>query len=638
MNHPHCRDEMAQSNSSKQEDSFNYRPSTTIMRVLWSNRLGLSWVGLMDSVNFKEHPAYTCNVYALKLGVPATVVAAAFALTYPPPMNVYVAASVALLCVFVFAMQRWVLPRIRTLRSLDLLVVAYCTCILFTQLLSLVCYPEVEVAVGVGCMLVLSALLFYSTTLMTCYIVLTVSSWTTLKWMISGPISPQDALQLLLIAPLVTLIARITIVKTLSELHAARVRETNNVQELRSTLERLQEETRRLESAEAQLQRAQKNEGLGIMAAGVAHDFNNTLAAINAFAEVIELESSQPSVRAHASEICRAVKQASSICKHMLTYAGKSTSQMVPIDLVEFIQSLRPLMQATCGKQIPVSLRSEEPCNVVMFNSAQLQQVLLNLINNGADAIAGSGTIEVTIANVDATREFTKHWDYSLIVPGQQGTLIALTVRDSGSGMCEETIRQMFDPYFTTKGVGHGFGLSNVLGIARSHKASLTVSSEIGCGTAITIYLSPAQAPTPVSGGNTELIAEVQVRRNLRLLIVDDDALVRDSIAEVLAFQGWNVCKAESGQAAVDMVKQASDFAAMIIDFNMPHMDGRETLRAIRALGCSSPAILCSGHISAPMQLSVLDEFQAFLPKPYHRLELQATLQRLTGYFDIAAK
>ena len=586
----------------------------------------------MQAVDIKEHPAYTCNAYALKVGAPATCISAIFTLTYPAPSNVLVTAGVlALSLIFLFA-EKFVLPRIKSLRTLDYFVASYCLAIAITQWISVLCYPTFEVATGVGCMIVLSALLYYSTLWMAIYVLLTVASWTFLKWYVSGAITPQDTLQLCLIAPIIALIARITLYKTLNTVFAARLREQENVLELRSTLEKLREETRLRETTEAQLQRAQKNEGLGVMAAGVAHDFNNTLAAINAFAEVIELESTDRTVQVHATEITKAVKQASSICKQMLTYAGKSTSQMAPIDIVELTQSLRPLMQATCGKQIPVGLHIDESSRIVMGNSAQLQQVLLNLVHNGADAIAGSGTIDVSIRTVKSTEEFANESHYSIIVPEQRGDLVALTVRDSGSGMCNKTIRQMFDPYFTTKGVGHGFGLSNVLGIARSHQASLSVISEVGRGTSVTLYFSPideAAATDPLT--TTSIAADSQEQRNLKLLLVDDDALVRDSLAEVLAFRGWEVSKADSGDAAVDLVRSGADYAALIIDFSMPNMDGRETLRALRVLGCNSPAILCSGHISSPMHASVLDEFQAFLPKPYHRLELEETLRRLTG-------
>ncbi len=121
------------------------------------------------------------------------------------------------------------------------------------------------------------------------------------------------------------------------------------------------------------------------------------------------------------------------------------------------------------------------------------------------------------------------------------------------------------------------------------------------------------------------------MKHNAKILLVDDDKLVRDSLAEILTFHGWEVVKANSGQAAVELVSQSKDFAALIIDFNMPNMNGSETLIGIRGLGCQAPAILCSGHISDPAQATVLEQFQGFLAKPFHRLELEEVLQRLTN-------
>ena len=591
----------------------------------------------MLALDIKEHPAYTCNLYALKIGVFAMAGAAACTLTYAPPYNLLVTACLVLLGIYLFVSQRYVMPRIKTLRALDWLVLSYCLPICFVQWISLVCFPDSEVSTGAACMVVLSALLFHSTPLMAIYVFGTVASWLAIKSAVSGPVSANAAVQLLMVAPVASLLARITVFKALATLHEARVREQKTVKELRETLGKLQAEIGLREVTEVRLQRAQKNEGLGMMAAGVAHDFNNTLAAINAFAEVIGLSAKEAVVQSHATEIVKAVKQASAICKQMLTYAGKSPTQMAQLDLVELIQNLQPLMQASCGKRITVRVRVEVPAAPVLGNAAQLQQVLVNLVNNGVEAIAGNGTIDVTIRQVSAPQDLASDSPYSIVVPEQQGNLFALTVTDSGTGMGPETIRQMFDPYFTTKGVGHGFGLSNVLGIARSHQASISVDSEQGKGTSVTLYFSPADTTRPcpgdTGGSAVSQLASDGARGSLpsmRILLVDDDSLVRDSMAEVLAFQGWEVVKAASGEAAMEVVRSIREFAALIIDFNMPGMNGCETLRALREVGCDAPAVLCSGHISAPVQSSVLEQFQAFLPKPFHRLELEEALRRLT--------
>ncbi len=586
----------------------------------------------MQADDIKNHPAYMCNKRALRVGAVCTAVAAVLSLGYPPPNNLVVAASVALLSLCFLLIECWVLPLVRTNRQLDTLVAGYCTPVLGVQLLSLWCFPEVEVATGAGCMVVLAALLYHSTVVMAVYIATTVISWYLLKCAVTGLPSWNEALQLLLVAPLVAFIARHALTHALDSLYLAGIRERLTVQELRATVEKLHKETDLRESTEAQLLHAQKVKGLGLMAAGVAHDFNNTLAAIHSFAEIIGVASNEKQIQSHATEIIKAVQQASAVCREMLVYAGKSTSELTPVELVELTKNLRPLLQASVGLENNISIVSTEPTATVLGNAAQLQQVLLNLVSNSAEAIRDRGTIEITVGRQPSLQQLNHCVDYSFVSTNHDGEFISLTISDTGIGMGEDTIRQMFDPYFTTKGTGHGFGLSNVLGIAKSHNATLTVQSELGQGTTVSLYFpSFATDGKPQFEPNRISESPASDQRSARVLLVDDDNLVRESLAEILLFHGWDVVKASSGQTAIELVKQSGEFAALIIDFSMPNMNGSQTLKAIRELGCHAPAILCSGHISDPAQSSVLEQFQGFLAKPFHRLELEEALHRITN-------
>jgi signal transduction histidine kinase/ActR/RegA family two-component response regulator len=582
--------------------------------------------------DIRSLPSYKCNAYILRFGVLGCAVSALFVLNYPAPQNLYLATCFSLLSLWFWVADRYLLPNVKSVVALDAFVVCYCSLILVAQLVALWCFPEAEVSTGVGCMVVVSALLYRSTLTLVVYIFVTVSSWFLLKWALTELPSPNESLQLLVVAPLIALAARQATVQTLDALHSARLRELDNVLKLRAALEKLHAETDLRERTEAHLQRAQKNEGLGMMAAGVAHDFNNTLSAINAFAELIGLISVDKTIRGHANEIVTAVVHASAVCREMLTYAGKSASQRSAVNLIELVNNLRPLMQASCGCRVLVKIRTDVPSALVSCNAAQIQQALLNLVKNGADAIFGEGSIEIALSRHASTAEIAANSHYSIIRPEQNGACFSLSVADSGSGMGPETIRQMFDPYFTTKGMGHGFGLSNVMGIAKSHEASLAVHSKLGQGTLVSICFTSIEGED-LAGVTSVATAERQMRSqwNAKVLLVDDDDMVRDSIAEVLVFQGWDVIKAASGPSAVSEVRLANDFAVLIIDFNMPTMNGSETLRQIRELGCTTPAILCSGHISSPLQASVLEEFQGFLAKPFHRLELEKLLLRVTG-------
>jgi CheY-like chemotaxis protein len=182
----------------------------------------------------------------------------------------------------------------------------------------------------------------------------------------------------------------------------------------------------------------------------------------------------------------------------------------------------------------------------------------------------------------------------------------------------------MFDPYFTTKGTGHGFGLSMVLGIAKSHHAAVDVWSKAGVGTRVTLLF-----PVAVTDGARRL-AEPKVDRAPlpRLLVVDDDPLLRNSVDQFLSARGWQVVTVESGEAALKCVADTPDFAAILVDFNMPDMNGNETIRKLRQVGCTSPAILCSGDSSA--NALVDPQFDAFAPKPFQYQALTELLRSVT--------
>ncbi len=205
-----------------------------------------------------------------------------------------------------------------------------------------------------------------------------------------------------------------------------------------------------------------------------------------------------------------------------------------------------------------------------------------------------------------------------------------LAVLDNGCGMSVDTTRKMFDPYFTTKQTGHGFGLSIVQGIARSHNATVSVQSEPGSGTTISLMFHAA----PVADQGTLSTMETANQSVERLsskvvLLIDDDPLVRSSFAAMLYMLGWEIVEADCGEAAVSLLSIRNDFMAVVIDYSMPKMNGRETLRALRAQGCQAPAVLCSGYTGSDDDSSANDEFAAMLQKPFRAVDLNAILIKL---------
>jgi signal transduction histidine kinase len=452
--------------------------------------------------------------------------------------------------------------------------------------------------------------------------------WLSFKWFMSDGPTPNEIVQLLIMAPAIALVTRFSVTRTLDQLRDSRNREQQRVCELRETLEKLQEETRLRKESETQLLQARKRESLGLMAAGVAHDFNNTLRAIGAVSELISLRSQEPESRDYAEEIGKAVQQASGICRQMLTYTGRSMAEKSALDLRSLITDFLPLLKASLSRHVTVEFTADVESAIIVGNVTQLQQVLMNLVKNAAESIDGVGSVTVQLSRrkVASGRLGDEQKWLGRVEPGDY---FELTVTDTGSGMSEEVLSQIFDPYFTTKRTGHGLGLSSVQGIARSHSAVLGVTSQPGQGTTISLLIpdQPIVVQEPRRPESTLESPTDVVTRNI--LVVDDDDLVRTPLVTMLEHLGWNVAEAASGEDAIATVQHQTDFAAVLIDYSMSGMNGRETLHALRAAGCHCPAILCSGYISNPDDSSHHQGFGGFLQKPFRHQELATILDRI---------
>lgn len=577
--------------------------------------------------DIKEHPSYVCNQLALKLGALGACLTSVANLFYQPPNNILLAIGTFGLGLLLLAVRQLLLPRAQNCRQLDFVVFIYIVPIILLQWFALACFPESEVSTATGCMLVMTGLLFTSIAWVIPIGLLTAGGWLFWKSYLGGQPNSHEIVQLLIIVPVMAAVARLATARSIIWLQLAKQREQETVAELRGALGKLKEETERRKSSEAQLLQAQKNESLGLMAAGVAHDFNNMLSAIHSYADIIQLGTQDAEIQGFAQDITRAVNQAAAICRQMLIYAGKSTSQKTDVDLVTIATDMQALLQASFTRRVKIEFSSSITSAPVEGNATQLQQLLLNLVTNGAEAIEGKGCIDISISREIIDEGTVLASDIAVGQPATAGEYYAISVTDSGKGIDAETMLQMFDPYFTTKGSGHGFGLSTVLGIAKHHNAAITVKSRLGQGTKITLWFPLARV-----GGADQPFPESPVNHadapsQPTVLLVEDDELVRNSVAQMLTAQGWVVVRAESGEAAMRFIQQSNTFSVLIIDFNMPSMNGPETLLQLRQMGCQSPAILFSGTI-CPVKEEIAD-FAAFLPKPLRWNELDTVLKGL---------
>jgi len=380
---------------------------------------------------------------------------------------------------------------------------------------------------------------------------------------------------------------------------------------------RLEQERRELERAFAQSQRL---DGLGVLAGGIAHDFNNLLTAVLGGADLLQYELSEPRHRLLANTIVLAAQRAAGLTAQMLAYAGKSElGPRTAIDIGSLIEQLRFLLDATLSKKAQITLTIEEG-KLVLGNRATLTQLLMNLLTNASDALLDEpGTIGVRMRSVERPDARFAHAIGAPVGPGQW---LLIEVSDTGVGMVEATRTRIFEPFFTTKAHGHGLGLAACVGIVSSHGGAILVESEPGRGSTFSVLLPAHQGEVPARA----LPATRERAARHRILVVDDEPLLRVHLRHALESQGYEVIEAANGADGLLAVARDAP-SAVVLDVTMPDLSGLEVLRRIRSSDRTVPVILSSGYHSAALDAE-RDSFQAFLAKPYTLGELLDAVER----------
>jgi PAS domain S-box-containing protein len=390
---------------------------------------------------------------------------------------------------------------------------------------------------------------------------------------------------------------------------------------LRDVTQRVEseEERRRLHE---QILHSQKLEGLGVLAGGVAHDFNNVLAGIMGYAELLLAQSAlDDEGKADAEGIIKAAQHAAGLCGQLLTYAGKTTAVLGPVDLAACARDMRHFMTMSVSKSVELSLDIPAYQVVAVADEVQIRQVIFNLVTNASEAIlegSGSGRIVVRVGSQHCDRRWL---DRAYAAEGiGVGDYAMIEVEDDGVGMNVEEVAQIFDPFYSSKGPGRGLGLSAVMGVLRSHQGALVVDTEAGLGTRFQIVL-------PKSGTASTAEAQRAPRRApiegpATILVVDDEPVVRDTVARMLRKDGHEVLQAGDGNAALELLAERHDeVALMVLDLTMPNRDGLSTLAEMRTRGYSIPVLLASGYSgeAVPADAAVA----GFIQKPFRSLELR---------------
>ena len=384
---------------------------------------------------------------------------------------------------------------------------------------------------------------------------------------------------------------------------------------------------------ERQFLHSQKLESLGIMAGGIAHDFNNLLAVIIGNLELSSMQLDKKSTAATRIErAMQASLRAADLTQHMLAYTGRSVFELKPLDINLLVDENCTLYRSTIPKTITMKTELSPALPPALGDSGQLQQVVMNLITNAAEAIGSEpGSILIATGVLDCNQELLNHSKLEIKPP--PGRYAYIDVTDSGCGMNEETKQRIFEPFYTTKFTGRGLGMSSVMGIIKSHNGAILLYSEPGLGSTFKILLPTIEEQGDAASANmTDNVASELQRDDLATaLVVDDEELVREVCMEYLNDTGMQTLGAADGREAVDIFRRnMNNITFVILDLTMPHMDGVATLHELRLLQPYVKVIISSGHTTeTAAKAFVSDKPDGYIQKPYQMMELQRVISKL---------
>ena len=387
---------------------------------------------------------------------------------------------------------------------------------------------------------------------------------------------------------------------------------------------------------EEQLLHAQKMDSIGVLAGGIAHDFNNVLAMILGSAELVKHKAKDhPEVMKFAQMIGNAAERGSGIAKQLLLFARAEKGVLRPVSLTAAVRDVVKLLEHSIPKSIAITLQAGTENDVIQGNEDQLHQILVNLAVNARDAILASGTSSGTLSfRVESVPHTALSKSFPGVVPGPY---VALSVRDNGIGMNDDTLKRIFEPFYSTKerGKGTGLGLSIVHGIMKHHNGVIDVDSSPRNGTVFRLYFPATYVvdlPAPVPAA--EVTPLHPPRPNGRtILVADDEPALLEMIRDLLESDGYSVLTAADGRAAAANVKDRREEQALVIsDFGMPNADGQEVLSTVKGASPGLPVVVMTGYGSPEARAALsADGADAVLLKPFRLEEALDIVHRLTG-------
>jgi signal transduction histidine kinase len=368
--------------------------------------------------------------------------------------------------------------------------------------------------------------------------------------------------------------------------------------------------------AEEMLRQSQKMEAIGQLTGGIAHDFNNLLTAVIGNLDMIRTRAAgNDRLQRMADNALEAARKGAKLSSQLLAFSRSQHMNVGPVDLAQLLGGMSGLLAQSVGPSVRVDVQVDEDARFVVSDANQLELALLNLAVNARDAMPEGGTLTLKARHVHDTERRLPH--------------VELAVTDTGVGMTDEVRSRAIEPFYTTKptGQGTGLGLSQVYAVARESGGTLTIDSEPGRGTTVSIML-PAGAPpvvqTEINAQQTTTVPGAQSREQRRVLVVDDDKLVRRFMSESLRSLQYHVTEAESGaQALATMERERFDL--LIVDFAMPGMNGAEAARTAQERQPGIKVLMVSGYADSAAVEAALGSAR-LLRKPFDLAELGAAV------------